>query len=162
MVNTLIDPKVEVANLGYRVRYVPHEIIKEHNACYNVIYNGKHFVALSIVAPRLPYEVWIVPHKHSPRPFDLDYEELLELAEVLQNVVRIYVDILRFDNYNMWIHMAPKGVDEFHWHIEIAPSLPTWGGLEKGSDSYIIEVLPEEVAEMFRKHFIPVQGGEGS
>ncbi len=160
----IIPPRIEMEIETFRrepkplCRYLEDELVKEKR----VIYSGKHFTVLAIVAPRLPYEVWIVPHKHSPRPFDLDREELLELAQVLQNVVRVYVDVLRFDSYNMWLHMAPKGVDEFHWHIELAPSLPTWGGLERSSDAYIIEVPPEEAAELLKKHFTPIREVEGN
>ncbi len=160
----IIPPRIrmEIETFRYGTkplcRYLEEELVKEKR----VIYNGECLNALAIVAPRLPYEIWIVPHRHSPRPFDLNHEELLELAMVLQNVIRVYIDILRFDSYNLWLHMAPKGVDEFHWHIELAPSLPTWGGLERSSDAYIIEVPPEEVAETFKKHFTPIRGGEGS
>jgi len=38
----LIDPRNEVMKLGYKIVYVPHEVIRDYNACYNVIYNGKN------------------------------------------------------------------------------------------------------------------------
>ena len=37
----LIDTVEESKRLGYKTRYDSHEIIKDYNTCYNVIYNGK-------------------------------------------------------------------------------------------------------------------------
>jgi len=79
LVNTLIDPKVEVANLGYRVRYVPHEIIKEHNACYNVIYNGKHIKPPAADKLGIPLnEIWISEKWRKYEKYIL-YHELAEI-----------------------------------------------------------------------------------
>jgi len=38
----MIDLRREARRLGYKIVYVPHEVIKDHNACYNVIYDGKN------------------------------------------------------------------------------------------------------------------------
>jgi len=146
-----IAVEVEIFRVGNKplCRYLSDELSKERR----VVFRGEHFVVIAIVAPRIPYELWVVPYKHRARPLDLSYDELVELATILQNITKVYTEVLKFDSYNMWLHMAPKGVDEYHWHIEVAPSLPTWGGLEKSSDVYIIDVPPEEAAEIIKKHF---------
>ncbi len=33
--------KEEIRKLGWRIRYVPHEVIEDFNACYRVRYKGK-------------------------------------------------------------------------------------------------------------------------
>ena len=38
---TPIHPRIEAEKLGYRIVYVPHHVIKDYNACYRVIYQGK-------------------------------------------------------------------------------------------------------------------------
>ncbi len=31
----------EAVRLGYVVKYISHDTMKNYNACYNVVYNGK-------------------------------------------------------------------------------------------------------------------------
>ncbi len=60
MANTLIDPVIEAIKLGYKVEYVPHEVIKDYNACYNVIYKGKHIKPPTADKLGIPLnEIWI-------------------------------------------------------------------------------------------------------
>ena len=50
----------EIKNLGYRVVYVPHEVIKDYNACYNVIYDGKNIKPNAADVMGIPLnEIWI-------------------------------------------------------------------------------------------------------
>ena len=50
----------EIKNLGYRVVYVPHEVIKDYNACYNVIYDGKNIKPNASDVMGIPLnEIWI-------------------------------------------------------------------------------------------------------
>jgi competence protein ComEA len=39
------SPKDEIKRLGYKLVYVPHKVVTDHVAVYNVIYKGKHFMA---------------------------------------------------------------------------------------------------------------------
>ncbi len=77
MVN--VDPVGEARRLGYRVRYVSHDVIKDYNACYNVIYDGK------VVKPRaadvlgIPLnEIWISEKWRKYEKYIL-YHELAEI-----------------------------------------------------------------------------------
>jgi competence protein ComEA len=46
--------------LGYRVVYVPHEIIREYNACYRVSYEGKEIYPPAADRLGIPLnEIWI-------------------------------------------------------------------------------------------------------
>ncbi|WP_179193063.1 hypothetical protein [Thermococcus litoralis] len=52
--------KEEIAKLGYRVKYVPHELIKEYNACYRVVYQGKLIYPPAADKLGIPLnEIWI-------------------------------------------------------------------------------------------------------
>lgn len=117
-----------------------------------VIYVGERYVVLASYAPRLSYEVIVAPLKHSSTPLDLEYEDLLELAYIIRCVTRSYILKLSFDAYNFWLHMAPKNRD-FHWHLVLSPVSATWGGLEKSSHVYIVEVPPEEACEAIKRSF---------
>uniref|UniRef100_A0A7C2ZRJ3 DUF4921 family protein n=1 Tax=Ignisphaera aggregans TaxID=334771 RepID=A0A7C2ZRJ3_9CREN len=130
-------------------RHLEEEIKKKKR----VIYIGQYFAVLAITAPRVNHEIWVIPLKHEETALNIKDPELLELAKILQTVTRIYVEVLNIDSYNIWFHMAPKNTIDFHWHVEVAPALLTWGGLEKSSDTYLIEVPPEETAKLFTKYF---------
>ncbi len=101
-------------------------------------------------APRAPYEVWIIPRRHEPTPLGLDDKRLIELSKAVRMATKAYVEGLGYDSYNAWIHMAPRGVTGYHWHVEFMPVSVTWGGLEKSCEVYIVEVPPEEAAERLR------------
>ena len=50
----------EAIKLGYKVKFVPHEVIKDYNACYNVIYKGKHIKPPAADKLGIPLnEIWI-------------------------------------------------------------------------------------------------------
>lgn len=69
----------EVESYGFRIVYVPHEIIKDHNACYNVVYDGK--VACPDAAKRLNIplnEIWISEKWRRYEEFVL-YHEIQEI-----------------------------------------------------------------------------------
>ncbi len=50
----------EIRNRGYKVRYIPHAKIKEYNACYRVVYNGKEIYPPAALKLEIPTgEIWI-------------------------------------------------------------------------------------------------------
>jgi competence protein ComEA len=52
--------KIEIKKLGYRVVYVPHRVVKEHIACYNVSYKGKTIYPPVCKKMRIPInEIWV-------------------------------------------------------------------------------------------------------
>ena len=53
---------------GWKVKYVPHELIEDYNACYRVVYKGK--VASPPAADRLAIplnEIWVSERLESTR-----------------------------------------------------------------------------------------------
>ncbi len=56
----LPKPRQEVDSLVYRVRYVPHETIGEHVACYHVVYEGRTVKPEAADSLGIPLnEIWI-------------------------------------------------------------------------------------------------------
>jgi len=50
----------EIEKLGYRLKYIPHEKIKEYIACYRVIYDGKEIYPPAALHLGIPTgEIWI-------------------------------------------------------------------------------------------------------
>lgn len=52
--------KEEIEELGYKVVYVPHDVIKDYNACYRVMYRGKLIYPPAADRLDIPLnEIWI-------------------------------------------------------------------------------------------------------
>lgn len=55
-----VNDREMLERLGYRVVYVPHEIICEYNACYRVLYEGKEIYPPAADKLGIPInEIWI-------------------------------------------------------------------------------------------------------
>lgn len=117
------------------------ELVITHLGDYAVIAHPVPFVAdeLLVVGP------------HHARFDTLSDEELATTAEALASAVRrataLPGDALPF---NLVIHTAPSGVDDFHWHAHLMPRLAVWGGLEMGAELPIVASDPHATALAMR------------
>ena len=125
-----------------------------------VVLEEDGIVAITPFAPRFPFELWIMPKRHSPDFSSLSEEEKHHLAVVLKKVLTKLKTLLNDPPYNYVIHTAPfrrehKGYwttieDDYHWHIEIIPRLTQVAGFEWGTGFYICPVPPEDAAKYLR------------
>lgn len=54
------NAKSQIQRLGWRIRYVPHDVIEDYNATYNVEYEGKNVVTDAAKELGIPLnEIWI-------------------------------------------------------------------------------------------------------
>jgi UDPglucose--hexose-1-phosphate uridylyltransferase len=121
------------------------------------------YVAFCPYASRVPFEVWLMPRRHSPV-----FEQAQpgsarrQLAGLLGRVLRRLAQVT--EAYHLVLHtapnmVAPKGeitpywttiAEDFHWHFELLPIV------ERRSKSYSIKevyfnaLLPEQAAERLR------------
>ncbi|MBW2995617.1 galactose-1-phosphate uridylyltransferase [Candidatus Woesearchaeota archaeon] len=105
------------------------------------------FVSFAPYASRFPLEAWIFPKRHVTCLDDLNKDELQDLAQQLKLILKKLEDINA--PYNFFLHYAPAG-DDLHFHIEIAPRLAIWAGLEIGGDIEINIMAPEDAAKFYR------------
>jgi UDPglucose--hexose-1-phosphate uridylyltransferase len=92
-------------------------------------------------ASRSPYELRVVPRGEAPR-----FEEDEAGAAMLHTALRLLAE--RFDGspeLNLWVRTAPRGVEQFRWHVDIAPKLTTKAGFELGA-GVDINIYPPERA----------------
>jgi len=55
-----MESRLKAKRLGYIVRYVPHKIIADYNATYNVEYKGQHITTGAAKSLEIPLnEIWI-------------------------------------------------------------------------------------------------------
>jgi len=122
------------------------------------------YVAFCPYASRVPYEIWLMPRRHSP-VFEQPQpgSGRRQLAGLLGRVLRRLAHVT--EAYHLVLHtapniVAPKGeiapywttiAEDFHWHFELLPIV------ERRSKSYSIKevyfnaLLPEQAAERLRQ-----------
>ena len=137
-------------------------ITQECESGERIVVDNDHFVAITPFASRFPFEVWVLPKKHSCDFAKGSRESYGELAKTLKLVLQKIKYGLDDPAYNYVIHTAPfrrqrkgggqwKTIDEdYHWHIEVMPRLTRVAGFEKGTGFYICSIPPENAAEFLR------------
>ena len=53
--------------------------------------------------------------------------------------------------FNLWVRTAPRGVEEFCWHVDIVPRLTIRAGFELGTGVDINVYAPERAAADLRE-----------
>ena len=121
------------------------------------------YAAFCPYASRVPYEVWIIPRKHSHQFETLQASEnRFDLAALLGRTLRRLAGIC--EGYHMVLHTAPntaqtKGelsdywktiAGDYHWHIEILPIVESRSKSYSIKEIYFNAKMPEEAAEQLR------------
>jgi len=169
LIATPVNPKrVKEELVGSRDYYNYHErcvfcdlIKQELNSKDRLILDIDGFIAIAPFAARFPFEVWILPKKHSADFVNLEPGQRLDLARIMKRVLAKMKKGLNDPPYNYVIHTAPfrraksgywKSVDsDYHWHIEIMPRLTRMAGFEWGTGFYICPLAPEDAAKFLRE-----------
>lgn len=145
----------------YHERCVFCDLIEQEIASKErVVIDIDGFIAVTPFASRFPFEVWILPKKHSCDFTNLESGQVKDLAEVLRELLLKIKKGLKNPPYNYILHTAPyrrfkpgywKTVDQdYHWHLEIMPRLTRVAGFEWGTGFYICPLPPENAAEFLR------------
>ncbi len=174
LIATPVNPKrVKEELVGSRQYYEYHErcvfcdiIRQEMEQKDRLILDVDGFIAVVPFAARFPFEVWILPKRHSCDFVSLDAGERKGLSQILKQVLQKLKKGLNDPPYNYIIHTAPfrrqkagywKTINEdYHWHLEITPRLTRMAGFEWGTGFYICPVAPEAAAKYLRD--VAIQG----
>ena len=120
-----------------------------------LIFENEEFIAFCAYAARVPFELWILPKKHSERFEDMEPGVRGKLADIFQTIIAKLHHGLNDPPYNFYLHNSPikkrhNGL-YYHWHLEVLPRLSRFGGYEMGSGIIVDVVSPERSAEFLRK-----------
>ncbi len=125
-----------------------------------LVAENKDFVALVPFYARYPYEVHILPRRHTASLPEFSDSERWSLAALLKIVLQKYDNLFGFSlPYIMVMHQAPtdgKDYSHYHFHIEFYPpnrtatKLKYLAGCESGAGTFINDTLPEEKAAELR------------
>ncbi len=169
IIATPVNPKrVKEELVGARQYFENHErcifcdlIRQEIQQKDRLIFDSAGFIAIVPFASRFPFEVWILPKKHSCDFVSLSMDERKGLARILKQVLLKLKVGLNDPPYNYIVHTAPfrrqklgywKTIGEdYHWHLEITPRLTKVAGFEWGTGFYICPVTPEAAAKFLRE-----------
>ncbi|MFA5147457.1 MAG: galactose-1-phosphate uridylyltransferase [Candidatus Omnitrophota bacterium] len=139
----------------YKERCVFCDIVREEQEKKEgIIYEDDCFIAFCPYVSRFPYEVWVLPKKHSSDFTNTDRDRVRCLARALRDSLARIKKLLSDPSYNFIIHTSPINGHEredYHWHIEIMPKLGKIAGFEWGSGFYINPVPPHIAAENLLK-----------
>lgn len=99
-------------------------------------------------ASRSPFELRVVPRSPAPR-FEDDGEVGVAMLRTALGVLAKVFDPP--PQLNLWVRTAPRGVEEFHWHVDIAPRLTVRAGFELGTGVEVNVYPPERAAAELRE-----------
>ena len=147
----------------YKERCIFCDIINEEvRVGSRVIARTEHFIAFCPYAPRLPFESWIVPLKHSCAFEEISAVELDDLAELLPWLLGRAGRALN-QPCQYYIHTAPNRIprknlwhtlgDDYHWHIEVLPAGGPFSlsAVDLGSGFSLVTTSPEDAAKYIRE-----------
>jgi UDPglucose--hexose-1-phosphate uridylyltransferase len=102
-------------------------------------------------ASAAPFEALLLPTVHRPRFERGDGHQDAAMAAAAGDLLRRFGGVAGdHAPYNLVLHSAPPGVDDFHWHLHLLPRLTTYGGFELGTGVIINVVDPDRAAEALR------------
>jgi UDPglucose--hexose-1-phosphate uridylyltransferase len=156
----------------YALRFVPAEIAREREraSAYHERTMGGHLAsdvateevrrrerlvamdddALLICpwASRSPFELRVVPRRPAPS-FERDGEAG---TAMIRTAVRALAELFGGPpQLNLWVRTAPRGAEEFCWHVDLAPRLTVRAGFELGTGVEVNVYPPERAAAELRE-----------
>lgn len=141
-------------HFDYKERCIYCDIIRQETQFeQRIVFETGSFIAIEPFAPRLPFETWIIPKRHSCRFEEIEPKEVNELAGIFKEILARLDSGLFRPPYNYTLHSAPfnNACGKFyHWHMEILPRIGIQSGLEVGSDLYVHSTMPEDAASFLR------------
>lgn len=139
----------------YKERCVFCDIIRQEiNQDIRVVCQNDLFVTITPYAPRSPFEMWILPKRHSSSYASMDEPSFQALTDIFSESLRRLDKCFPDVPYNFVLHTSPlrsQPLEHFHWHFEIMPKLTMIAGFEWGSGFYINPTPPEDAARYLKE-----------
>jgi UDPglucose--hexose-1-phosphate uridylyltransferase len=99
-------------------------------------------------ASRSPFELRVIPRRPAPR-----FEEDGDVgAAMIRSAVAALTEVLGGPpQLNLWVRTAPRGAEEFCWHVDLVPRLTVRAAFELGTGVDINVYPPERTAADLRE-----------
>jgi UDPglucose--hexose-1-phosphate uridylyltransferase len=93
-----------------------------------------------------PFELRVIPRREASR-----FEEDVSGGAMIRTALRALATLFGSPpELNLWVRTAPRGAEQFHWHLDIAPRLTIKAGFELGTGVDINVYPPERAASDLR------------
>ncbi len=128
-------------------------VVQETKERKRLISENNSYILICPFAPRFPFETWILPRSHMSNFEEATQQQLDDLAAILKDCLMRIKKALNTPPYNYIIHTTPitlKGIEFYHFHLEIIPVLTHIAGFEWGTGFYINPTGPEESASYLK------------
>jgi UDPglucose--hexose-1-phosphate uridylyltransferase len=134
----------------YKERCVFCDMLREEQLeKKRIIYEDASVIAFCPYVSRFPYEIWILPKRHSSDFANIRKDCIPCMAKALRDSLLRLKKLLSDPPFNFIIHTSPINGHEredYHWHVEIMPKLAKVAGFEWGSGFYVNPVRPSAAA----------------
>jgi UDPglucose--hexose-1-phosphate uridylyltransferase len=97
-------------------------------------------------ASRSPFELRVLPRTPAPS-FEHDERGTAMIATGLRALGGVFGEVPQL---NLWVRTAPRGADEFCWHVDLLPRLTIRAGFELGTGTEVNVYPPERAASDLR------------
>jgi UDPglucose--hexose-1-phosphate uridylyltransferase len=145
----------------YKERCLFCDIIQQEvEMAERLIFQTDKFVVIAPYASRFPFEILILPKKHSFSYEIIEPDEIKDLASVLKKITNALHKVLGDPPYNLILNDSPNLLPkstywktirlDYHWHIEITPRIYRTTGFELGTGFYLNRFSPEKAAGILR------------
>jgi UDPglucose--hexose-1-phosphate uridylyltransferase len=118
-----------------------------------ILFRSPEYLAYAPFASAYPYEVRVLPTRHTPSFAGATDPELDLLAERLPQLLRAVLTVIPGGSYNLLVR-SPAGPsldsERYHWHLDICPRAIRPDGFDLGSGFHVNAVSPEGAAEALR------------
>lgn len=99
-------------------------------------------------ASRGPFELRIIPRNPAPS-FERDEEVAVGMLRTALRALETRFD--QIPQFNAWTITAPRGAEQFHWHLDIAPRIGIRAGFEMSTGVDLNVFPPERAAAELRE-----------
>jgi UDPglucose--hexose-1-phosphate uridylyltransferase len=141
----------------YRERCIFCDIIRQEvEDKQRIVMENRNFMAFCPFVSRFPFEIWIMPKKHTSYFCQTPFEQIPDLAAMLKGIITKVKKVFGNPAYNFIIHTSPinsdgQAGDSYHWHLEFMPKLTRVAGFEWGTGFYLVPTPPELAAKFLRE-----------
>jgi len=140
-------------------------LAQEQRQALRIVETRGDFVSMCPYAPRVPYEIWIMPRTHEAsfeRGVTTRQASVKDLAALLRRTLRRVLGVT--NAFHMVLHTSPNTLfrskllgywktidDDYHWHLEIMPILPGKSKSYTFKEVYFTPVSSETAAARLRE-----------
>jgi len=134
-------------------------IVQETANGVRVVSANASFTVVAPFASRVPFELLVIPVRHSPDFDSISGDEVRDLGQILAGVFRQLAAAIGETAFNLVVHTAPlrnqggsaAAQQDYHWHVEILPWVSGPAGFDACTGLFINTVAPEEAARYLRQ-----------